>query len=82
MRRPILGVRVGRLHLQSMRTKWGSCNSTTALIQLNTDLARKQPQCLAYMPLSDRSSPSWADCQFATRIGTTEWRVCTDGAGS
>ena len=32
-----------------MRTKWGSCNPKTGLIRLNTDLAKKPPQCLEYI---------------------------------
>lgn len=46
---PIIGVRAGRLHVQRMRTKWGSCNPKTGLIRLNTDLAKKPPQCLEYI---------------------------------
>ena len=46
---PLMGVVAGRLHVQRMRTKWGSCNPATGLIRLNTDLAKKPPQCLEYI---------------------------------
>jgi hypothetical protein len=46
---PLMGVNAGRLHVQRMRTKWGSCNPATGLIRLNTDLAKKPPQCLEYI---------------------------------
>jgi predicted metal-dependent hydrolase len=32
-----------------MKTKWGSCNPVAASIRLNTDLAKKPPQCLEYI---------------------------------
>lgn len=46
---PLMGVKAGRLQVQRMKTKWGSCNSGTGLIRLNTDLARKPPECLEYI---------------------------------
>ena len=46
---PRLGVQVGKFFVQRMRTRWGSCNPTTASIRLNTDLAKKPRQCLEYI---------------------------------
>jgi predicted metal-dependent hydrolase len=46
---PLMGVNANRFHVQRMRTKWGSCNPVTGLIRLNTDLAKKPPQCLEYI---------------------------------
>ena len=46
---PILKVTVNRLFIQRMKTKWGSCNHKSANIRLNTDLARKPPECLEYI---------------------------------
>ncbi len=46
---PILGVKVERFFVQKMKTKWGSCNSHTRSIRLNTDLAKKPAQCLEYI---------------------------------
>lgn len=45
----LMGVVASRLMVQQMRTKWGSCNPATALIRLNTDLAKKPPACLEYI---------------------------------
>jgi predicted metal-dependent hydrolase len=47
--KPLLGVKVGRLFVQKMKTKWGSCNPASGSIRLNTDLAKKPPECLEYI---------------------------------
>ncbi len=46
---PLMGVRVERVHIRKMRTRWGSCNPTAHSIRLNTDLAKKPPICLEYI---------------------------------
>lgn len=46
---PLLGVTVARFFVQRMKTKWGSCNAETRSIRLNTDLAKKPPECLEYI---------------------------------
>jgi predicted metal-dependent hydrolase len=35
--------------IRKMRTKWGSCNTTTGRLLFNTDLARLPPACLEYV---------------------------------
>jgi predicted metal-dependent hydrolase len=50
---PILGVKVERFFVQKMKTKWGSCNPESKSIRLNTDLARKPPECLEYIVLHE-----------------------------
>ena len=40
---------VRRVFLQRMKTKWGSCNRRAGTIRLNTELARKPPECLEYL---------------------------------
>ena len=44
-----MGVKVARLFVQQMKTKWGSCNPNSASIRLNTDLAKKPSECLEYI---------------------------------
>ncbi|MGC8732132.1 MAG: M48 family metallopeptidase [Halothiobacillaceae bacterium] len=44
-----LGVKVSRVFVQTMRTRWGSCNPDKANIRLNTELAKKPPSCLEYV---------------------------------
>ena len=44
-----MGVKVGRCFVQKMRTKWGSCSQAARNIRLNTDLAKKPPECLEYI---------------------------------
>jgi predicted metal-dependent hydrolase len=46
---PILEVKVGKVFVQRMKTKWGSCTPEAGYIRLNTDLAKKPPECLEYI---------------------------------
>ncbi|MEK6627189.1 MAG: SprT family zinc-dependent metalloprotease [Bdellovibrionota bacterium] len=46
---PILGVKVKRVFVQLMKTKWGSCSPKTASVRLNTELARKPKEFLEYI---------------------------------
>lgn len=45
----LIGVKVERFFVQRMKTKWGSCNALARTIRLNTDLAKKPPECLEYI---------------------------------
>ena len=45
----LMGIMVGRCFVQKMKTKWGSCNHVSRNIRLNTDLAKKPPECLEYI---------------------------------
>jgi hypothetical protein len=45
----LMGVKVERLFVRRMKTKWGSCNHKAGNIMLNTELARKPPECLEYI---------------------------------
>jgi predicted metal-dependent hydrolase len=45
----LMGVKVRRVFVQRMKTKWGSCNHRAGSIRLNTDLARKPRECLDYI---------------------------------
>lgn len=46
---PVLGVACNRVLIQKMKTQWGSCNAVTRNIRLNTELAKKPPECLEYV---------------------------------
>jgi predicted metal-dependent hydrolase len=46
---PLLGVSVERFFVQRMKTRWGSCNHRARTIRLNTELAKKPPECLEYI---------------------------------
>ena len=46
---PLVGVKVERVFVQKMKTKWGSCNPGSRSIRLNTDLAKKPRECLEYI---------------------------------
>lgn len=42
-------MQVQRVFVQRMKTKWGSCSPHTRHIRLNTELAKKPPECLEYI---------------------------------
>jgi predicted metal-dependent hydrolase len=46
---PVLGVQANRIIVRRMRTRWGSCTSGRRIIRLNTELAKKPPECLEYV---------------------------------
>lgn len=46
---PLIGVKVGVFFVQRMKTKWGSCNPLHRSLRLNTELAKKPPECLEYI---------------------------------
>lgn len=50
---PLLGVRTSRVFVQRMKTKWGSCTPEPGYIRLNTDLAKKPPECLEYIVIHE-----------------------------
>lgn len=45
----LMAVKVRRVFVQRMKTKWGSCNHRAGTIRLNTDLAKKPKACLEYI---------------------------------
>jgi len=45
----LIGVKVERLFVRRMKTKWGSCNPRARTFRLNTELARKPAECLEYI---------------------------------
>lgn len=46
---PVIGVKSAKVHVQRMKTRWGSSNPTARSIRLNTDLAKKPRECLEYV---------------------------------
>jgi predicted metal-dependent hydrolase len=50
---PRLSVKVNRVLVQRMKTKWGSCATASRNIRLNTDLAKKPLECLEYIVLHE-----------------------------
>jgi predicted metal-dependent hydrolase len=45
----LMNVKVKRFFVRRMKTRWGSCNPSTKSIRLNTELAKKLPDCLEYI---------------------------------
>jgi predicted metal-dependent hydrolase len=50
---PLMDVKVERFFVQRMKTKWGSCSPGSKSIRLNTDLAKKPPECLEYIVMHE-----------------------------
>lgn len=50
---PLVGARPRRIHIQRMKTKWGSCSPENGSIRLNTELAKKPPEALEYIVLHE-----------------------------
>ena len=46
---PKIGINIAGFYVRRMKTRWGSCNSQAQTIRLNTDLAKKPPECLEYI---------------------------------
>lgn len=46
---PLIGVKAEAFFVQRMKTKWGSCNPINRSLRLNTELAKKPPECLEYI---------------------------------
>ncbi len=45
----LIGVKVERLFVRRMKTKWGSCNHKAGNVLLNAELAKKPQECLEYI---------------------------------
>lgn len=46
---PVIGVQVSQWGIKKMKTRWGACNIAAKRIWLNLELAKKPPECLAYI---------------------------------
>lgn len=46
---PLMGVKVEKFFVRRMKTRWGSCSPRFSRIRLNTELAKKPPECLEYV---------------------------------
>jgi predicted metal-dependent hydrolase len=45
----ILGVKANQIRVQSMKTKWGSCNTEKKNILFNVELTKKSHECVEYV---------------------------------
>jgi len=48
-----LGLAPTRLTVRAMRTRWGSCTTSTGAIRINPELAARHPKCLSYVVLHE-----------------------------
>ena len=45
----ITGIEVEKFYVRKMKTKWGSCNSARQTLRLNSELAKRSPDCLEFV---------------------------------
>ena len=45
----VIGVEVKKLYVRKMRAHWGSCNFQRQTLRLNSELAKRNPECLEYV---------------------------------
>ena len=45
----LIGVEVKKLYVRKMKTHWGSCNYSKQTMRLNSELAKRCPECLEYV---------------------------------
>ena len=45
----VIGVEVKKLYVRKMRAHWGSCNFQRQTLRLNSELAKRSPECLEYV---------------------------------
>ncbi|AEF80985.1 M48 family metallopeptidase [Leadbettera azotonutricia] len=50
---PLLKVEVLGLYVRKMKSHWGSCNSERQTLRLNSELAKKSPECFEYVILHE-----------------------------
>jgi predicted metal-dependent hydrolase len=50
---PLIGTAVKKIFYRKMKSHWGSCNHAGRTIRLNTELAKKPPECLDYVILHE-----------------------------
>ena len=46
---PILNVKVEGYYVRRMKTRWGSCNTVARTIRINSELGKKESECLEYI---------------------------------
>jgi predicted metal-dependent hydrolase len=46
---PLMGVNVSQFFVERMKTRWGTCCPRLKSIRLNSELAKKAPECLEYV---------------------------------
>ena len=44
-----IGVEVKKLYIRKMKSHWGSCNYQKQTLRLNSELAKRSPECLEYV---------------------------------
>ena len=48
-----IGVTVQKLYIRKMKSCWGSCNCQKQTLRLNSELAKRNPECLDYVVLHE-----------------------------
>ncbi len=77
-----MGVKMEKLFIQRMKTKWGSCNTTARNIRLNTELVKRPRECLEYVVIHELAHllEPRHDARFYALVGQymPDWKVYKD----
>lgn len=78
----VVGVKAGKVFVQKMKTKWGSCSPGAGNVRLNTDLAKKPLQCLEYIVAHELTHllERHHNDRFTAMMDThmPQWRQCRE----
>jgi predicted metal-dependent hydrolase len=78
----VIGVKIEKIFVQKMKTKWGSCSPVTGNLRLNTDLAKKPLQCLEYIVVHELTHllERHHNDRFTTLMDSymPQWRQCRE----
>ena len=45
----ITGINIDKLYVRKMKTHWGSCNTIRQTLRLNSELAKRPPECIEFV---------------------------------
>ncbi|MCA9621982.1 MAG: M48 family metallopeptidase, partial [Myxococcales bacterium] len=68
--------------IRLMKTKWGSCNPDSGNLRLNSELAKKPPECLEYILVHEMTHllERTHNARFKSLLDgfLPHWRECRD----
>ena len=77
---PRMGVKVSRFFVRRMKTRWGTCSPRLKTIRLNSELAKKPPECLEYVVVHEMAHflEHGHNARFRALLDQfqPQWRMC------
>ena len=69
---PVMGVSVSGFGIRKMKTRWGTCNTSTGKIWVNLELAKRHPDYLEYLVVHEM-------CHLLERSHNRRYKSLMDG---